>query len=92
MRQALVSSRFTQVNKVDLLLLGAVGILVTFGLLMVYDASQVEAYLDFGDKYIYFRQQLVWVFLGIISLGFFSLMIFWTTVVLVKVGIFITDC
>lgn len=42
-------------------------ILVTiFGLIMVYDASVVQAYKDFADKYYYIKQQIVWAILGII--------------------------
>lgn len=48
----------------DLPLLFSVGLLVIFGLVMVYDASVVHAFRDFGDKYYYIKQQLVWVVLG----------------------------
>lgn len=56
----------------DLMLLGGVIILSIFGLLMVYDASQFEAFKDLGDKYYFIKQQLIWVVLGFASLGFFS--------------------
>lgn len=56
----------------DLLLLGGVVLLSVFGLLMVYDASQFEAFQDLGDKYYFIKQQLVWIVLGLVSLGFFS--------------------
>jgi len=41
--------------------------LVLFGLLMVYDASVIEAYHKFSDKYFYLKQQLKWVGLGLLS-------------------------
>ncbi|MDO8498824.1 MAG: putative lipid II flippase FtsW [bacterium] len=63
---------FAQKQKVDLVLLGLVVFLSLFGLLMVYDASQFEAFRDFGDKYYYIKQQVFWVVLGFGALGFFS--------------------
>lgn len=56
----------------DLTLLGVTLALVLFGLLMVYDASSVQALKDFKDSYYYIRQQLVWVGLGISSMFFFA--------------------
>lgn len=46
--------------------------MVSFGLLMVYDASSVQALKDFKDSYYYIRQQLIWVGLGISSMFFFA--------------------
>ena len=57
---------------VDFGLLMIVAILVTFGLVMVYDSSVVQAFKDFGNKYFYIRQQLIWVLLGSGALFFFS--------------------
>lgn len=59
-------------SPLDLRLLFSVIALVVFGLIMVYDSSVVQAYRDYGDKYYYIRQQLVWVLLGLLSLVFFS--------------------
>ncbi len=47
--------------------------LVLIGLVLVYDASVVQAFKDYGDKYFYIKQQLIWVVLGFVSLFFFSL-------------------
>lgn len=41
--------------------------LTFFGLLMVYDASVVEAYQKFSDKYFYLKNQLKWVGMGLLS-------------------------
>ncbi len=49
-------------------------ILTLFGLIMVYDSSTVQAFQDFGDKYFYIKQQLIWVVLGFGALGFFSIL------------------
>lgn len=61
-----------QGHSADLLFLGGVVLLSIFGLLMVYDASQFEAFQDLGDKYYFIKQQLIWVILGFSALGFFS--------------------
>lgn len=59
-------------KKFDLLLFGIVTILTLFGLLMVYDASSIMAFHLFGDKYHFFKDQIVWVVLGFIILFLFS--------------------
>lgn len=64
--------KLAQSHKIDLALLGVVFFLSMVGLLMVYDASQFEAFHDFHDKYYFIKQQIIWVILGLISLGFFS--------------------
>ena len=38
--------------------------LTFFGVLMVYNASVVEAYRVFGDKYYYLKNQALWVLIG----------------------------
>lgn len=62
----------SQKQSMDLVLLATTGLLVIFGLLMVYDSSAVQALRDFKDSLYYIRQQFIWVGLGIISLLFFS--------------------
>lgn len=59
-------------KQMDLVLLVAVAILTIFGLIMVYDASIVQAFKDYGNKYVYIKQQLIWVLLGYTFLVFFS--------------------
>lgn len=59
-------------KKADTLLLGIVVFLSLFGLLMIYDASSVRAFIDFGDKYHFLRDQAVWVTLGLVVLTIFS--------------------
>ncbi len=61
-----------QNKNVDYPLLIVVGILVIFGLIMVYDASVIQALKDFKDSYYYIRQQLIWVLIGSVSIFFFS--------------------
>lgn len=63
---------YSQKQQIDLSLLGMTGILVIFGLVMVYDASAIQGLKDFKDSYYYIKQQLIWVLLGIISLVFFA--------------------
>lgn len=59
-------------KRFDLLLLGAIVLLTLFGLLMIYDASSVIAYANFGDKYHYIKDQIVWVILGFAILLLFA--------------------
>lgn len=57
---------------IDTLLLTVVVGLVLFGLLMIYDASSVIAFRDFGDKFHYIKDQLLWAVFGIILLFVFT--------------------
>jgi cell division protein FtsW len=56
----------------DLPLLIVVITLVIFGAVLVYDASSVHAYRDFGDSYYYIRAQLIWIVLGSVAALFFA--------------------
>jgi len=62
-----------QEKNIDRLLLIVVFILVAFGLLMIFESSSVTAFRDFGDKFYYVRQQLVWAVIGFIVMVFFSI-------------------
>lgn len=62
-----------QKHKLDFWLLICVIFLSLFGLLMVYDASQFEAFQSFNDKYYFARQQSISFVVGIAALIFFSL-------------------
>lgn len=62
----------SQKQQVDLPLLAIIGILVVFGLLMVYDASVIQGLRNFNDSYYYIRQQLVWMAAGAASMFFFA--------------------
>jgi cell division protein FtsW len=59
-------------KKFDLLLVASVMFLTFFGLFMIYDASSFVAFRDFADKYHYVKDQIFWIVLGLIALGFFS--------------------
>lgn len=59
-------------SKLDTLLISTVTILTLFGLLMIYDASSFVALRDFGDKYHYIKDQILWAFIGMILLIAFS--------------------
>lgn len=48
----------------DRVLAGLTLFLSLFGLLMVYNASTVEAFRDFADKYYFLKNQLVWLAVG----------------------------
>lgn len=59
-------------KKIDLILLLLTVVLTFFGLFMIYDVSSVIAFRDFGDKYHYIKDQLLWVLLGFFAMGFFT--------------------
>jgi cell division protein FtsW len=59
-------------KKIDLILLISVLLLTFFGLFMIYDASSFVAFRDFADKYHYVKDQVFWIVLGVLALGFFS--------------------
>lgn len=64
---------YSQDKRIDIFLLVLVIILTLFGLLMVFDVSQLEALQDYGDRYYVFRSQAMWVVLGFGALIFCSL-------------------
>lgn len=43
-----------------------------FGLLMIFDASSFISFRDFGTKYHYSTEQLMWMIIGFAGMGFFS--------------------
>lgn len=43
----------------DFILIGALGLIIVFGLMMLSSASSVEAYQKFGDSYYFFKHQLI---------------------------------
>lgn len=59
-------------SKIDFPILVSTIILVILGLVIVYDASVVQAFKDYSDKYYYIKQQIIWVFLGFSALFFCS--------------------
>jgi cell division protein FtsW len=56
-------------KRLDITLLITVVLLTFFGLFMIYDASSVIAFRDFGDKYHYIKDQLVWEIIGLVVLA-----------------------
>lgn len=79
------------IRRLDLSLLTAVFLVTIFGLIMVYDASVVQSYKDFGNKYYYIKQQVIWALLGFGLLG--SLLIFkYSNFRKISKIMFITSC
>ena len=54
-------------------LLGAVGTLLVFGLIMVYSASSVADYVQLGDSAYHMRRQAIYALAGIVGLGVASM-------------------
>lgn len=61
------------VRKADFALIFSVLMLTAFGLFMIYDASSYVAFRDFGDKYRYIKDQMMWVVVGFTALSIVSL-------------------
>jgi cell division protein FtsW len=47
------------------LLLGATGLLLTIGLIMVLSASSVKSFAQYGDSYAIVRKQALWMLIGL---------------------------
>ncbi|NCP47037.1 hypothetical protein AUJ42_00855 [Candidatus Collierbacteria bacterium CG1_02_44_10] len=54
-------------NKLPLAILFTGIIVAGFGLLAIYDASVIDAYRTFGDKFHYVKQQVIWLIVGILA-------------------------
>ncbi len=59
-------------SNIDISFIVATVVMVLSGLIIIYDATPVAAFHDFGDKLYYFKNQLAWATLGSMALIFFS--------------------
>lgn len=57
-----------QNSKFDWWIAGIAILLSLFGLLMIYEASNVVAFRNFEDKYFFVRDQIVWLVIGLIGM------------------------
>lgn len=62
----------SQKKGIDLPLLISILVLLSFGLVILYDASVIQSLRDFNDGLYYIRTQLIWALLGLMSLIFFT--------------------
>ena len=61
-----------QKKELDYWLILIVFLLSLFGLLMIFEASTVMAYQEFGDKYYFVKEQAKWLGIGVVALLAFS--------------------
>ncbi|SDT38708.1 cell division protein FtsW [Paenibacillaceae bacterium GAS479] len=54
----------------DVWLIGSIALILTIGLIMVYSASAVRAFQDFGDRFYYVKRQTLFAALGIGAMVF----------------------
>ena len=63
---------FSKADSVDLPILTVVLVLLGFGLIMLFSASQARAYSAFGDSFWYVKRQFLWALLGGAAMFVFS--------------------
>jgi cell division protein FtsW len=54
-------------NRLPFTILLAGFLIACFGLLAIYDASVIDAFRTFGDKFHYVKQQAIWIGIGLIA-------------------------
>lgn len=54
-------------SRLPLTILIAGILMACFGLVAIYDASVVDAFRTFGDKFHYVKQQSIWILIGIVA-------------------------
>ena len=57
-------------NSIDIWLFSAFFILILLGIIMIYSASAYYAEGRFGDNFFFIKRHLLWLFLGLIAMGF----------------------
>lgn len=62
----------SQKKTVDFVILSLTLLFALFGILMIYEASNVVAFSEFGDKYHFVKDQFLWFLLGIGGLSITS--------------------
>ncbi len=63
-REQIRGSKIRNKSKIDYKLLLVVAFMLCFGLVMIFSASAILAYTQYGDTFFYFKRQLVWIFIG----------------------------
>ena len=61
-----------QEKKIDFFLIIMTFLFTVFGLIMIYEASNVAAFQAFSDKYHFVKDQLIWAVMGFLILGVVS--------------------
>lgn len=61
--------RLQSLDNYDWLALILVFILSLLGLVLIFNASHADAYVQFGDKFRYLKLQLLWLALGLVALA-----------------------
>lgn len=69
----------------DMVILGSTIALLAIGVVMVYSASAVTAFHDYGDSYYYLKRQLIFAILGMIGLYVVMNIDYWVWKPLAKV-------
>ncbi|CAM3575160.1 stage V sporulation protein E [Marinicrinis lubricantis] len=73
----------------DVLLLVSTLLLLTVGIIMVYSASAVNAFHDYGDRFFYLKRQLIFAVLGIVAMYFTMNTDYWVWKKFAKIGLIV---
>lgn len=73
----------------DIGLMGATLLLLAIGVVMVYSASAVLAYHDFGDYYYYLKRQLLFAGLGVVAMVTTMNVDYWVWKKYAKIGLLV---
>lgn len=60
--------RIQKSGGIDITLLAILGIMITFGLIMVFSASSPSAFYQKGDQYYFIKKQLMWTAIGFVAM------------------------
>lgn len=57
-----------QKKKIDFVIISLVIGFCLFGLIMIYEASNIMALRNFGDKYFFIKDQILWIVIGLLCM------------------------
>lgn len=70
-REKFAHKRRKEKSHFDVPLILVVAFMLVFGLIMIFSASAILAYSQYGDTFYYFKRQIIWIIIGSI-LGFIA--------------------
>lgn len=71
-RERFAAKKKREKSNFDIPLILVVAFMLVFGLIMIFSASAILAYTQYGDTFYYFKRQIIWIIIG----GVFALLAF----------------